>query len=104
MMLTVLFLLVAVWCWFGRGFYFLRWPSLIGVVVFTSGHPLAAQLGEDLEPLAGPLMTLLFTVIGLTIMVRALFGSSRRRPYYHDAPRGYWRDPHRYERRHWNEW
>lgn len=109
-MITILFLFVAFWCWFGRGPYLLRWPALLGVVVLTSGHPLAAMLGEDLAPLAGPLLTLLFAILGLTIIFRALSGSSSRGYRYHDDSTGYWhghhnRHGHRYGRRsHWNDW
>lgn len=109
MMLTVLFLFIALWCWFGRGPYLLRWPALLGVVAMTSGHPLAAMLGKDLEPLAAPLLTLFFMILGLSIMLRGVFGPSRRRHHYHDGPPGYWRGHHHrygryYGRRNWDEW
>jgi hypothetical protein len=109
MMITVFFFLIALWSWFGRGPYFLRWPAVLAVIVFTSGHPLAALLGKDLEPLAGPLLTLFFMILGLTIMLRALFGTSRRRRHYDDEPPGYGHGLHhrysrRYGRRYWDEW
>lgn len=68
MMLTVLLLFIVLWCWFGRGPYLHRWPALPGVVAMTSGHPLAAMLGKDLEPLAEPLLALFFAILGLTII------------------------------------
>jgi hypothetical protein len=105
MMITILFLLVALWCWFGRGPYLLRWPALLGVVALTSGHPLAALLGEDLEPLAQPLLALFFAILGLTIIFRAVFGPSRGRYHYDDGPLGYWHHHHRrYGNRYGRRW
>jgi hypothetical protein len=86
-MLSILLLLgVSCWCWFGNGPYFLRWPAVIMVVLLTSGHPLAAVFGPELEQLAAPLLALFFAVLGLAIILRGLFGFSGRRYHhgYHD--------------------
>ena len=72
---------LACWCWFGRGPHFLRWPALLMVVVFTSGHPLAVMLGPQIEQLAPPLLALLVAGFGVSIILRGLFGHPGRHHY-----------------------
>lgn len=98
MILTVLFLLVALWCWFGRGPYFLRWPAVVLIILFTSGHPLGGMLGGMLDGFAEPLLTLFFMILGFSFIVRGVFGRSHRRhrdfgppPHWHNHHRDYGR-------------
>ena len=96
MMLTVLFILVALWCWFGRGPYFLRWPAVLLTILLTSGHPLGGILGGMFDGLAEPLLVLFFLILGFSMMLRGLFGQSHRRhrgfghlPHGHHHHRNY---------------
>ena len=88
MLSTFLCIAVACWCWFGNGPYFLRWPAVLMVVVLTSGHPLAAMLGPEMEQLAAPLLTLLFMIFGLSIILRGIFGRSWGRDPYRSSYNG----------------
>lgn len=99
-MLITLFIALACWCWLGRGPYFLRWPSVILILVITSGHPLANVFGPGLEEIAAPLLPILIAIFGLFLIFRGIFGSSRRR--HHDyGPQDQWqrRNRHYGERR-----
>jgi len=98
-MLLLICIFLAIWCWLGRGPYFLRWPALLGIVALTSGHPLAAMLGEDLEPLAEPLLTLFFVILGLLLIFRGVFGGSRRRYNQYGSPEPWHRRHHRFGER-----
>ena len=74
---------LACWCWFGRGPCFLRWPALVLVVFFTSGHPLAGAFGPALENIGMALLPLLLVGLGIKVILFG-FGSSRRRREYDD--------------------
>lgn len=83
MLPILIFGFIAIWCWFGTGPLFLRWPAVVVVVALTSGHPLASVFGEGSEELIWPLLNLLIALFGLWIVVRGVFGGPRRRCHYH---------------------
>lgn len=93
-MLLLLCIFLAIWCWLGRGPYFLRWPAILMVVLLTSGHPLISVVDSEFGGILGPLLSLFFAIFGLTIIFRGIFGGSRRR-YNQYGPPEPWHRRHR---------
>jgi hypothetical protein len=80
-MIILLSLIVAVWTWLGTGPRLLRWPSLLGLVLLTSGHPLGQALVANTEVLAAPLLTLLIMGFGIKLMLGGGAAARRRDSY-----------------------
>jgi hypothetical protein len=94
-MLTLLLIIaLAAWCWFGSGPLFLRWPSVVVLVLLTSGHTEGAAIGGCLDKIAAPILVSVIMAIGLAMMLRA---HMRRR--YQDYPL-----QRRSKYRHGNRW
>ncbi len=79
------------WCWLGRGPRFLCWPLVVALVLMTSGHWAGGIVGNCVDALAGPVLTLLIVFAGVLIILRGFGFRSRRpqRPYYRE---GWWRN------------
>lgn len=84
MLLLILLISLACWCWFGAGPFFLRWPLVVLLVLLTSGHQMGAVVGSYLEVLAEPLLVFGIVLLGLWIMVRGIFGRRRADHNYHN--------------------
>lgn len=84
----------SVWCWLGRGPYFLRWPLLLLTVLMTSGHAVGGVINEFASAIASPVLTILLILFGISVMLRGLWPRHRDR---------YYRDRHRYNRRRYDE-
>lgn len=89
MMALLILVSVAIWSWLGRGPIFFRWPALVGLTLLTSGHPLGIALARVLDGMAEPLLALFFVFLGISIILKPIFGGSRRRytPRRYDDPR-----------------
>jgi len=76
-MMMIASLTLCAWCWFGCGPHSLRWPSICLIILISSRHPLALyaeQLGTEALTLMIPLLLI---YVGLKVLLRPLFGSSR---------------------------
>jgi hypothetical protein len=92
LVLPVIVVALAYWCWFKRGPFWLRWPSVVILILVTSGNSLGAVLGQMLSPFAGPALILLIIGIALFTMIG---GFSRRSSWRRDSRydrRGGWND------------
>lgn len=94
----ILVLVIAFWSWFGYGPRLLRWPSVVVLILLTSGHPLGQNLAGVLDSTTVVLLPLAVALLGIWIMVRGLFprGARRHRP-------GWQRDDYERGRRWWDE-
>jgi hypothetical protein len=77
----LLIIALAAWCWLGSGPLFLRWPSVVVLVLLTSGHTAGTAISGYLDKIAGPVLVLVIMAIGLSMMLRP---HMRRR--YRDYP------------------
>lgn len=81
MLALLLIVGLAGWCWLGSGPLFLRWPSIVVMVLLTSGHNAGTAINGYLDKIAGPVLVLVIMAIGLSMMLRP---HMRRR--YRDYP------------------
>ena len=70
---------LSLWCWLGRGPYFLRWPLVVILVMITSGHSLGRIVSYEMESLMGLILPLLI-MLGAGAMIFRGF-----RPRYRDS-------------------
>lgn len=77
----VLIIALACWSLFGNGPRFLRWPSIIVLLLMTSGHPIGGIVGAYVGAFAAPVLTLLIMLCGIMIILRGSGWRPRRRDY-----------------------
>lgn len=87
----VLIIALACWSWFGNGPRFLRWPSIVVLLLMTSGHPIGGIVGAYVGAFAAPVLTLLIMLCGIMIILRGSGWRPRRRDYrdYREGGRFY---------------
>lgn len=81
MLPIILTITLACWCWLGRGPKVLRWPTVLLIVLFTSGHPLGLLALSLLDEISVSLLALAIMFLGLSFLWRGIVGRPSRRKY-----------------------